>query len=189
MAILSPLTPNDIEEELSIAYLHAVCAAAGAGLQCAPRAIDNRGIDAQITAWAPFGAGDGYRHEVDIKVQLKATKQVPVETADHFSYFLDSVPQYDVLRDTQKLSTPRILVVMFLPSVRAEWIDHSHEQLLLRKCAYWVSLRGGAPSVNRTGQTIYLPKKQCLNPQALLSLCSVLSHPDNVPSYLNPLLP
>lgn len=115
MALLSPLTENDVEEELSIAYLHAVCAAAKAGFQAAARTSDNRGIDALIAAWGPFGPNDGILTEVDIKVQLKATKQSPDQTETHFSYFLDSVSQYDVLRSQEKLSTPRILVVMFLP--------------------------------------------------------------------------
>ncbi len=48
---MKPLSSNDIESELSYAYLHAVASKAGASLQSATRHQDNRGIDAMLTAW------------------------------------------------------------------------------------------------------------------------------------------
>ena len=175
--LLAPLSDNDVEEEISIAYMHAVCASARMGFEVAGRHKDNRGVDGLLSAYAPFGPDDGYRESVDIHVQLKATKQQPKQTETHFSYFLDSVSQYDVLK-SDKWGTPRILVVMFLPKNIEEWVDHSHERLLLQRCAYWISLLGAAPCGNKSGQTVYLPKAQCLDAANLLSLCSHLSHPE-----------
>lgn len=47
---------------------------------------------------------------------------------------------------------------------------HTDEQLLLKRCAYWVSLRGAQESTNGSGQTIYLPRKQVFSPEGLNDL-------------------
>lgn len=67
-----------------------------------------------LTGWGPFPNG-GYRQEVDIKVQLKATVKQPALVGNSYSYSLSGINQYNDLR-TDTVSTPRILVVLFLPS-------------------------------------------------------------------------
>lgn len=61
---MRPLTPENIESELSYAYLHAVAARAGVGCKVSNRHDDNAGVDAELTGWGPFPDG-GYRQEVD----------------------------------------------------------------------------------------------------------------------------
>jgi len=68
---MRPFSQNDIEAELSYAYLHAVAAHAGVACRPGDRHEDGRGIDAQLTAWGNWP--DSYRTEVNLKVQLKAT--------------------------------------------------------------------------------------------------------------------
>jgi hypothetical protein len=177
---MSPLTPENIESELSYAYLHAVAAHAGIGCEIAGRHSDNAGVDAKLTAWGPFPGG-GYRTEVDVKVQLKATVSQPGRAGNCLPYVLRSISQYDDLR-TDAVSTPRILVVLFLPSKQNEWLSHSEDALSLRKCAYWVSLRGAAPSQNSTAQTIYLPISQRFDTRGLARLMARLSNND-IPIY------
>jgi hypothetical protein len=75
---MHPLSSNHVVSELSYAYLHAVAAHAEMRCKVSTRLEDNNGIDAQITAWGPF-PGDGYLEKVDVKIQLKATTQVPPE--------------------------------------------------------------------------------------------------------------
>jgi hypothetical protein len=53
---MSRLTEQDIEEQLSYAYLHAVASRAGAGCEVKGRLADARGIDAQLTVWGEFPA-------------------------------------------------------------------------------------------------------------------------------------
>lgn len=50
MVSMNPLSNNDIENELSYAYLHAVAARSGIGCSLATRHEDNRGIDARLNA-------------------------------------------------------------------------------------------------------------------------------------------
>ena len=130
-------------------------------------------MDAELTGWGPFPDG-GYRQEVDLKVQLKATVKTPVTVGDCFSYSLSGIKRYDDLR-TDAISTPRILVVLFLPPDGKDWLSHTEESLMLRNCAYWVSLRGAHPSSNTTAQTVYLPRDQKFNPDGLIEILAQVS--------------
>ena len=178
---MKPLSSNDIEAELSYAYIHAVASKAGVGCKVGSRHDDNAGIDAELTGWGPFPKG-GYRQEIDVKVQLKATIKQPVEYVGGFlPYSLAGIARYDDLR-SEAISTPRILVVLFLPENDDEWLTLEEDALILRKCAYWVSLRGARPSTNSTAQTIYLPKSNVFDPVGLITLMTSLSH-NHIPEY------
>ena len=170
------LSPPNIESELSYAYLHAVASKAGMACSSGNRHEDNNGIDATLTAWGPFANG-GYLTEVDIKVQLKATVAVPTDDGTNFSYFLSGVTRYDDLR-TETVEAARILVVLFLPADAQEWLNHSEDQLALRKCAFWQSLRRAPATTNGSGATVYLPKAQMFTPQSLIDLAARLSRRD-----------
>lgn len=108
------LSPPNIESDLSYAYLHAVAAHAGMACSVGNMHEDHNGIDATVTAWGPFEGG-GYRSEVTLNVQLKATTSVPSDDGSNFTYFLKGVARYDDLR-TETVAIPRILVVLFMPS-------------------------------------------------------------------------
>lgn len=177
---MSPLSSQNVESELSYAYIHAIASVAGVGCSVGTRHEDNAGVDAKLVGWGPFPGG-GYRTEVDIKVQLKATVKQPTLVGDCFSYYFSGIKQYDDLRSAA-VSTPRILVVLFLPTDPAEWMSHTEDALLLRRCAYWVSLRNAPASSNGTGQTVYIPKKQKFDANGVIELMSAISRGD-VPLY------
>lgn len=177
---MRPLSDNDIEAELSYAYLHAVASRAGVGCKVSTRLDDSAGIDAELTGWGPFPNG-GYLHEIDVKVQLKATIKPPTGEGDYLSYSLKKIERYDDLR-TETIATPRILVVLFLPQDKTHWLSLDEDALILRKCAYWVSLRGAKPSSNQTAQTVYLPKSQRFDPDGLIELMAQLSRKE-IPTY------
>lgn len=180
---MRPLTNKDIESELSYAYLHAVASKVGASCNIANRALDGNGIDAAITGWGPF-LGGGYLEEVTFHVQLKATISIPVEQDGHLSYFLSETRRYDDLR-ADTVSVPRILVVMFLPADVDNWLTISPNELILKKCAYWTSLRGAAISTNKTGETVYLPKAQILDTNNLTDIFTRLSR-NEILTYTQP---
>ena len=173
---MQALTPPNIESELSYAYLHAVASKAGMACSVGGRHEDNNGVDATLTAWGPFTNG-GYLTEVDIKVQLKATIATPADDGTNLSYFLSGVNRYNDLR-TETVDIARILVVLFLPKDAQNWLNHSEQELSLRKCAYWQSLRGAPATTNGSGATIYLPKIQMFTPQSLMDIATRLSRRD-----------
>lgn len=166
---MQPISDLNIEAELSYAYIHAVASHAGASCVVSGRHEDNAGVDANITAWGPFKGG-GYREEVDLKIQLKATIKNPTVKNDCFAYSLSGIQQYDDLR-RDVVSTPRILVVLFLPQSKQNWLQHTEDALSLSKCAYWVSLLGAEESTNDTSQTVYLPKAQKFDVANLKDIC------------------
>lgn len=175
---MKPLSSNDIESEISYAYLHAVASHAGAGCSYANRASDGNGIDAMITGWGPFPGG-GYLHEVDIKIQLKATIDLPFQNNGFFSYNLAGISRYNDLR-SNSLATHRILVVLFLPPNSEDWLSISEDQLILKKCAYWVSLRGAPSSANATSQTVYIPQSQIFNADNLRTIFARISRNEHL---------
>lgn len=146
------LSPPNIESELSYAYLHAVAARAGMSCKEGNRHDDNSGVDAELRGWAPFPNG-GYLTEIDLNIQLKATISVPSDDGQSFSYFLRGVKRYNDLRAGAQ-ATHRILVVLFLPENAVDWLYQTKEELALRRCAYWVSLRGAPETTNATGETV-----------------------------------
>ena len=177
---MKPLTLANVESELSYAYLHAVASHAKCGCRVGTRHEDNTGVDATLVAWGPFANG-GYRDEIDLKIQLKATISTPTVVGDHFSYSLSGISQYNDLR-SESIATPRILVVLFLPANHQDWITQSDEALSLHKAAYWVSLRGAKESENKTAQTVYIPRKQKFDSAGLEALLSMLSR-NEIPKY------
>lgn len=179
---MRPLSENDIEAELSYAYLHAVAAKVGIGCRGADRHEDNSGIDAQLNAWGTWPGA--MLREVTIRVQLKATRLPPSDDGKHLSYWLTEVKRFDDLR-SEALAIPRILVVLFLPSDANTWLGHSEDELALRRCAYWVSLRGAPPASTKSGFNVKLPKKQMFSPQGLTELVERIARHD-IPGYEAP---
>jgi hypothetical protein len=156
---MSPLTNNDIESELSYAYLHAVASKVGASCSISSRSLDDNGIDAAITGWGPFTSGV-YLEEITIHVQLKATITDPVEQNGYLTYFLKDNRRYDDLR-ADTVSVPRILVVLFLPSNAGEWLYVSPSELIMKKCAHCSSLRGTGATANKTGNLYIFQRYTC----------------------------
>lgn len=138
------LTAEDREEALSRVYARAV--AAGAGYKTADYDFDRDGVDLRIHA--------GGRMRPAIDLQLKATADLGVPTKGHYRFEL-KVRNYNLLRiDTQ---TPRLLVVLDLPTDEVRWLTITTEELILRRCAYWLSLVGAPETDNRSSVTVRIP--------------------------------
>lgn len=169
-----PLADNDIKSELSYAYLHAVAARAGCECQSSSRHSDNLGIDARLTAKGEFTQAPS-KTIFDVYVQLKATSQSLPVVRGRYSYRLEKA-LYDKMRVTT-VSNQWILVVLVLPGASADWLKTSAQALTLKRCAYWVSLRGApAPPDGPDGKlTIHIPKRNRFTAdalQAMLVRCS-----------------
>lgn len=151
------LTPTDREEALSRAYVQAV--AAGAGYVVANLDFDRDGIDYVIKA--------GGQMRPSLGIQLKATINLGEVQEGRYSYSLKR-RNYDLLREPTQ--TPRVLVVLALPQDEAEWLTVTDEELVLRRCAYWVSLTNLPETDNRASVTVSLPARQRFDVAALRNL-------------------
>jgi hypothetical protein len=128
------LSEQNIEAELSYAYLHAVAIRGGFACSYTHRHLDDVGVDAQIHEDGRQLAADSVHTSFTLHVQLKATRVPPVEQNGRYSFNL-KVGQYNRLRET-RLAAPRIMVVFYLPPDPSEWLRHSEESLIAKRCAY-----------------------------------------------------
>jgi hypothetical protein len=74
----------------------------------------------------------------------------------HVAYSL-KIKNYDELRPTDLL-VPRILIVITVPADLNDWLNHSEQELAMRKCGYWLSLRGEPAVSNTATRTVHLPR-------------------------------
>jgi hypothetical protein len=173
------MTSQNIESELSYAYLHTVCSKAGLRCKQGDRHDDGAGVDAEITYRGPLN--HPYVRDLQLNVQLKATTIQPAVTNGYFSYFLHGIKRYDKLRANDSFIY-KILVVLFLPENSDEWLKCSTDELIMKRAAYWVNLYG-APSVETTaGTTVYIPTTRILSPESLIELVNMATN-KNIPTY------
>jgi Domain of unknown function (DUF4365) len=117
----------------------------------------------------------GRRPSVD--VQLKCTGQDIFEE-DVLKFFLDK-GNYDDLR-LEDVLVPRILIVVTVPADLEDWLEHSEEQLVIRKCGYWVSLRGLPPTPNSSGLTVSLPRTNMFTPETLTTIMQKIHNEESL---------
>ena len=152
------LSVQDQEEELSLAYVAAV--AAKAGYVMAKSSKDRDGIDLMIQG--------GSANWPSIGIQLKATVNLGPARDRYFRFALKR-RNYDLLRG-ERTMMPRLLVVLDLPRNADQWLEISSEALMLRRAAYWVSLRGSPKTSNKTSTTIKIPEENLFDVLGLRAL-------------------
>lgn len=172
------LSGQNIEAELSYAYLHALASRAGFACEYTTRHMDGAAVDAIIREDNRFLANDSFLSSFEVYVQLKATCQRLHEVGGRWSYSLP-VGQYNKLRST-RVSAPRLLVVLVLPENAEQWLRHTEEGMTTMRCAYWVSLRGAPDTDNQGTQTVYVPTSQVLSPHSLTELMTRFSRREEI---------
>ncbi len=172
------LTEQNIEAELSYAYLHAIATRCGFSYAVTNRHLDDAGVDAQIDEDGRQLAANSEHTSFALHIQLKATRVPPIEQQGRYSFSL-LIGQYNKLRQT-RLASARILAVLYLPPNLDDWLRHSEDALIAKRCAYWVSLRGAQASTNDTAQTVYIPRNQPLSPAALTEIMTRCSRDEEI---------
>ncbi|MBC2877055.1 MULTISPECIES: DUF4365 domain-containing protein [Streptomyces] len=149
-------------ETLQIGHLHAVAAAAGCTLA---QPFPDHGIDWHVSHTAPGHTTDD---EVTIKVQLKATYQVPPRPPGAtFPFTLDNEHLVKLARTP--VAVHRILVVMLVPRARDDWVHADHDRLAVRHCCYWTNL-AGHPVTGRHRTTVRIPTAHVFDDHALCEI-------------------
>lgn len=153
------LTDNYRKEALSWAYVRAV--AGFAGYTVSVENFDLDGIDLRIHA--------GGRLSPSIGLQLKATDHLGDAHRDG-NYRYNDLPVGNYERLIRPSQVPRYLVLLALPSDEPDWLTVSVDHLMMRRCAYWVSLAGAAETDNRGTVTVSIPPGNLFDPVALQQL-------------------
>jgi hypothetical protein len=146
------MTIDDQKEQFSYAYARAVAAVAKVAVS--EPTVDDDSVDLEFRM---KGGGGAFRSP-QLGAQVKCTESANLHQ-DHVAYAL-KLKNYDELRPTNLL-VPRILIVVTVSDNLDDWLNHSEDELAMRKCGYWVSLRG-QPAANvgpKTDKiTIHLPR-------------------------------
>jgi len=170
------LSANDVKEQLSVAYVQAVAARAGFSVERV--LVDRDSVDLKVCGRGWMGGG-ATLSSPELGIQLKATSR-PVDLAggtERFSFALSRKNYNDLVRATL---VPRILVVVVMPESEAEWLTLTPEALTLRRCAYWKSLRGAAPTENGTGQAVHLSRARSFTHESLRELLGKVSREEEL---------
>ncbi len=151
------LSTYDQEERLSMVYVQAI--AARAGYSTAERDLDRDGIDLSIQA--------GGAMRVSLDLQLKATINLGAPRDGAFHFRLPSRNHNLLCLAT---ATPRLLVVLDLPRDESQWMTVTHDELILRRCAYWANFAGRDESDNAQSVTVPIPEQNLFDVPALQAL-------------------
>ena len=96
--------------------------------------------------------------------------QQGVAATDPFPHDLD-VTAYNRLRvDAGQYQVPRVLVIVLVPDNVSDWLLHSEDQLVLRRCGYWLSLRSAVAMPNTTKIRVKIPRTNQLDVAGLTHL-------------------
>lgn len=106
-------------------------------------------------------------------MQLKCTERMAGRNGS-FPFALP-IKNYNDLRGDD-VHVPRILVVVFVPDTLDLWLEQSEERLLMKHCAYWLSLRDAPETTNTTNVTVQLPRTQQFTVDALRSMMLRIGH-------------
>jgi hypothetical protein len=151
------------QQSLCRAYIHAI--AGRCGLGCSFREFDY-GID--LTVHSIRRRGDRYCESgFNIDIQAKSSASV-MDSSSHVLFDLE-VKYYDDLRDATA-GCPRILVLLVLPEEETAWTEQTVDHLLLRRCAFWMSLKGMAGTTNTATIRIPIPRTNVFSVEALNQL-------------------
>ena len=137
------------KEQFSRVYVRAIATVAGFNIY--QPEVDDDSIDLGIAGRIAFDMPRPPR----LELQAKCTSGEVVH-AERIVYRLE-LKNYNDLR-TIDLIVPRILVVVHVPQDESEWLHQSEKELVLRHCAYWMSLRGMEETRNRSKVTIQLSR-------------------------------
>ena len=151
--------PDAVQKErLSRVYVEALAARAGYSTSVPQQDYDS--VDLHIQA--------GGRYRLALDLQLKATAKLGKLLSGKRPFRL-SIKNYNDLR--ARAQTPRLLVVLELPTDSTLWMTVSAEELVLRRRAYWLSLLEGFGDVSgQNSVTVHIPETNIFDLEALRRL-------------------
>ncbi|WP_347566224.1 DUF4365 domain-containing protein [Scytonema sp. UIC 10036] len=148
-----------------MAYIRAITAVAGYSLY-RPE-VDNDSIDLGIVS----RGGTGKILSPRLELQLKCTARDILD--DNSIKYTLNLKNYNDLKINALV--PRILVVVLVPEKITDWLKQTEDELCLKHCAYWISLREMPDTENTTNVTIEIPRSNQLISDALQAIIQRIS--------------
>jgi hypothetical protein len=154
-------------EQFSLAYVRAVAAAAGVNIY-RPE-VDADSVDIGFAIRSVCGQPQSPR----VEAQVKATSQ-PDLTTTQIRFPLKAKNYNELCGDHY---VPRLLVVVVAPESVGDWLEQTEDQLVLRRCGYWLSLADRKQSANVSSVTVQVPRSQVFSVTALRQLLGMVGQP------------
>lgn len=154
---------NSQKEEFSYAYVYAIASAAGCICQRTTTPLDRLGVDLIITGIAKRGLPNF----PILYIQVKCTSR-DLLNENSLRYPLN-IKNYEELR-TNNAYPPRIIIVVTVPDRPNDWLQQTESELCLKRCAYWISLKGAAPTDNKETVTISIPRTHIFSADDLTTI-------------------
>lgn len=154
---------NAQKEQFSVAFVYAVSSIAGCSLS--KPLPDDDSID-----WT-LAKRLSRRPRLDIQLKCTAGDD---GSGDEVSFPLKR-KNYDDLIVTDLIS-PRVLVLITVPTDIQDWMQCTPSELALRHRAHWVSLRGWPATTNTTSVTVNIPRKNVFDPSALNAIMDKINN-------------
>ena len=166
-----PNTQQSKMEDMSEAYLRALCAANGFSLD--RYSHDNDGADVLITCKHQVSP-DSKIFSTKLDIQLKSSYSKIICHEDGSITFPLEVKNYNTLIQSNRL-IPQILVVFHMYEDESLWLEHTENWLKITKCAYWINLSGKKETENKTTININIPAQNILNQRSLFDIMNRIS--------------
>jgi len=158
-------------EDMSEAYLRALCAANGYTIE--KRDHDNDGVDIGLVC-SDKVADDSKLLSTELRIQLKSSyANIATHDDGSITYKLE-VKNYKSLISTSRM-VPLILVVFHMPREEAQWLEQTNDWLKIKKCAYWISLKGRDDTENAEKISIRIPAENLLTKDSLKEIMHKIS--------------
>jgi len=173
---------EETKRKISLAYIHAVTSYAGCSWTIQSPTSDIHKIDGLIKGEVEYVEGQIKDTQPELRVQVKSTRQSihQPRDGDEFIHYSLDIETYEKLRQPHH---DIILFVLFvLPETDDQWLNHSEEQLIARKCAYWHSLKG-CPRIEGQGHKIIkISRQNRLSPEQLSNLIYKVARKEEIPN-------
>lgn len=158
-------------EDMSEAFVRALCAVHGYSIVKCEH--DNDGVDIGIRCKGkPCAESEILSPEIE--VQLKSSYSRITQLHDGSINYSLEVKNYKSLIENNRM-IPLILVVFHMPTDEEEWIEQTTDWLKIKKCAYWISLKGRKNTANQKSITINIPADHRLTKDSLESIMIKIS--------------
>lgn len=153
---------NKFKEDLSIAYLRAICAKTGVRFNLQDH--DEDGSDVDLSKYVTTDTH--LRFLSNIKVQLKSTssKHFYREEEDTIIYKAKAKCYNDLIENR---GVPLYLFLLILPADEDECVSFSIEQLIIKRCMYWAKLESSDEKATHDFVNIFIDKRNVVSPEKL----------------------
>lgn len=158
-----PITNQHRQEDLGQAYVSAVAAKAGFNLSYDKH---DYGYDGTVKDVANRG-GRFVNTGFGFDYQLKSSANVTFN-ADCLVYDLESKNYNDL--STEEGLFPKVLILFVLPKDETEWLTVTPNEMVVKRCAWWCSLKGLPKTENEAKKRISIPIAQIFTPSAAIEI-------------------